>query len=125
MRLQWAGKTSLVSGIGDTEESFKVAAPDLLPGAPLLVKIDNEIVEIGKIAQGTGLCSDVTRAQHRTQKAPHAADTVVEVFKTVSQTHWWGLTGETRLLPLTRYTVSLSYDDPVFPKPKVPGEATP
>jgi hypothetical protein len=45
--------------------------------------------------------------------------------KTVTQTSWWRLSNETRLLPLTRYTISLSYDDPRFPKPKVPGEIDP
>jgi hypothetical protein len=87
--------------------------------------IDNEIIEVGEVDRGTGVCSKLTRGQHRTQAATHAAGTDVEVFKTATQTHWWRLTGETRLVPLTRYTVSLSYDDPEFPKPKVPGEATP
>jgi hypothetical protein len=125
LRLQWGGKTTLVSGMAATDKSFKVAAPDLLPSPPLLVKIDNEIVEIGKIDRGTGVCSDVARAEHKTQAASHSAEAAVEVFKSATQTHWWRLTGETRLLPLTRYTVSLSYDDPEFPKPKIPRETTP
>jgi hypothetical protein len=125
LRLQWGGKTTLASGMAATDKTFKVVAPDLLPSPPLLVKIDNEIVEIGKIDRGTGVCSDVVRAEHKTQAASHPAEAAVEVFKSATQTHWWRLTGETRLLPLTRYTVSLSYDDPEFPKPKIPREATP
>ena len=125
LRLQWGGKTTLVTGITAGDKSFNVAAPDLLPSPPLLVKIDNEIVEIGKIERGTGLCSEVTRAEHKTQAASHGANAVVEVFKSATQMHWWRLTGETKLLPLTRYTVSLSYDDPEFPKPRIPRESTP
>jgi hypothetical protein len=40
LRLQWKGKTALVSGIVGADKSFRVAAPDLLPSPPLLVKID-------------------------------------------------------------------------------------
>lgn len=117
LRFQWEGETALVSGIVATDNSFRVAAPDLLPAPPLLVKIDSEIIEIGALDRGTGTCSKVRRGQRGTQAASHAAGKAVEVFKTVTQTHWWRLTGETRLVPLTRYTLSLSYDDPQFPKP--------
>ena len=125
LRFQWGGNTSLVSAINDSEKSFRIAAPDLLPAPPLLVKIDNEVVEIGKIDRGTGVCSEVLRAQHKTQKAAHAANAAVEVFKSATQTQWWRLTGETKIVPLTRYTISLTYDDPEFPKPKIPRETTP
>lgn len=123
LRVQWEGKTTLVSGIVAADNSFRVAAPDLLPASPLLVTIDDEIVEVGAVHRGTGVCSELARGQHGTQAASHAAGKAVEVFKTATQTHWWRLTDETRLVPLTRYTVSLSYVDPLFPKPKVPGEA--
>ncbi|MDQ3666949.1 MAG: hypothetical protein M3410_10305 [Acidobacteriota bacterium] len=123
LRFQWSGRTGLASNIAAADDSFKVSAPDLLPSPPLLVKIGNEIIKVGAVHRGTGVCSEVARAQHGTQAAAHVAGAAVEVFKTATQTHWWRLTGETQLLPLTRYTISLDYFDPLFPKPKLPGEA--
>jgi hypothetical protein len=123
LRLQWEGATTLVSAINATEKSFRVAAPDLLPAPPLLVRINDEIIKVGAVHRGTGVCSKVERGQRGTTAASHPANAAVTVFKTATQTQWWRLTAETKLLPLTRYTLSLSYDDPQFPKPKLPGEA--
>ena len=125
IRLQWGGRTGLVSSMGAADDSFTVTAPDLLAAPPLLVKIGDEIIQVGAIHRGTGVCSEVARAQHGTQAAAHAAGATVEVFKTATQTHWWRLTGDTRLLPLTRYTISLDYLDPQYPKPKIPSETNP
>ena len=122
LRFQWGGKTVLASGIVASDNSFRLADPDLLPAPPLLVKIDNEIIEVGAVDRGAGICSMVRRGQRETQAAAHAAGKTVEVFKTLTQTHWWRSPDETRLAPLTRYTISLTYDDPLFPKPKLPGE---
>src|SRR5262245_1431509 len=123
LRLQWNGETKLISAIGATDKVFGVASPDVLPSPPLVIRIENEIIRVGAVHRGTGECSEVTRGQRGTSAAPHAAGTAVRVFKTATQTHWWRLTSETKLLPLTKYTLSLSYDDPQFPKPKFPGEA--
>lgn len=122
LRFQWDGRTGLASNLAIAGASFTVSGPDLLPASPLLVKIGNEIIRVGALDRVTGVCSEVSRAQHGTQAAAHVVGSTVEVFKTVTQTHWWRLTGETKLLPLTRYTVSLDYNDPLFPKPKIPGE---
>jgi hypothetical protein len=122
LRFQWEGQTGLASNLAIADGTFTVSGPDLLPASPLLVKIGDEIIRVGVLDRVTGVCSKVSRAQHGTQAAAHVVGSTVEVFKTVTQTHWWRLTGETKLLPLTRYTVSLDYNDPLFPKPKVPGE---
>ena len=92
---------------------------------PLLIKIDDEIIKVGAVDRGTGECSGVARGQHRTTAATHKAGAAVTVFPTASQVQWWRLSDESKLLPLTRYTLSLSYTDPDFPKPKLPRETTP
>lgn len=114
LRFQWRGSTTLVSAIAADDVTFRIADVAPLPVAPLLVQVENEIMEIGEIDRNTGTCSKVTRGRHGTSKAPHAAGTAVNVFRSASQTHWWRLTGETRLVPLTRYMISLRYDDPRF-----------
>jgi hypothetical protein len=123
LRLQWEGGTTLIAGIGADDNSFRIAAPNVLPAFPLLITIDDEIIKVGEVHRGTGECSQVVRGQRGTKKAPHASDAAVKVFQTATQTQWWRLTSETKLLPLTTYTLSLSYLDPQFPKPKLPREA--
>ena len=123
LRLQWEGDTTLVFEVAANENTFRVAVPDFLPAPPFLVMIDNEIIKVGAINRGTGVCSEVARGHRQTTAARHEAAAVVKVFKTATQTQWWRLTEQTQLLPLTKYTLSLSYGDPEFPKPKVPGEA--
>jgi hypothetical protein len=123
LRFQWGGETTLVSDMTPAANSFQVTTPDALPATPVLLKINNEIVEVGAIHRGTGVCSQVTRGQHGTTPAQHTGGATVEVFKTATQTHWWRLTEDARLVPLTTYTVSLTYDDPQFPKPRLNGEA--
>jgi hypothetical protein len=71
---------------------------------------------------GDGECSELVRGQHRTTAAAHANGAKLAVFKTATQTQWWTLPTETKL---TRYTLSLSYDDPQFPKPTLPRETNP
>ena len=122
LRFQWDGETRLVTNIKADDQTFLVLFPEDLPPPPFLVTIDDEIVKIGAVHRGTGECSQVVRAQRGTKAAPHLAGAVVKVFKTATQVQWWRLTSETKLLPLTTYTMSLSYDDPQFPKPKLPRE---
>jgi hypothetical protein len=122
LRLQWEGDTTLVGGIAAADKSLKVASPNVLPAAPLLIKVDDEIIKVGAVNLGSGECSDLVRGQHRTDAAAHANGAKVAVFKTATQTQWWTLPTETKL---TRYTLSLSYDDPQFPKPKLPRETNP
>ncbi|HET9533258.1 MAG TPA: hypothetical protein VFQ92_23080, partial [Blastocatellia bacterium] len=119
LRLQWEGDTRLVTNINADAKTFLVLFPEVLPPPPFLVTIDDEIVKVGAVHRGTGECSEVVRGQRGTKAAPHLAGAVVKVFKTATQTQWWRLTSETKLLPLTTYTMSLSYDDPQFPKPKL------
>ncbi|HWS99458.1 MAG TPA: hypothetical protein VN256_04225 [Pyrinomonadaceae bacterium] len=125
LRFQWGGQTTLVSAVAASDASFTVAEPDALPAPPVLVKLGDEVVRVGAIHRGTGVCSDVRRAQHKTQAAAHAAGAAVGVFRTATQTHWWRLTGDTQLVPLTRYTVSLDRLDPVYPKPMLRQEVQP
>jgi hypothetical protein len=123
LRVQWDGATTLITAMGAADNSFTVAAPDVLPAPPFLVNIGSEIIKVGDVHRGTGVCSKLARKQRGTTAAAHAANTAVTVFKTATQTQWWRITEKTKLLPLTKYTLSLSYVDPEFPKPKVPGEA--
>ena len=122
LRLQWEGDSTLVAGIGAGDKSLKIASPNVLPAPPLLIKIDDEIIKVGAVDLGTGVCSELVRARHGTKAAPHSNGAKVMVFKTATQTQWWTLPTETKL---TRYTLSLSYDDPQFPKPKLPRETNP
>jgi hypothetical protein len=117
LRFQWQGTANLVSAISATDVTLQVVDAAPFPAAPLLVKIENEILEIGTIDRPTNTCSKLKRGQHGTSGAAYAPGTEVEVFKSASQTHWWRLTGETRLMPLTRYMISLRHDDPQFPIP--------
>lgn len=125
LRFQWGGQTTLVSAMAAADTSFTVAEPDALPAPPVLVRVGDEIVRVGAVHRGTGVCSEVRRAQHKTQAAAHAAGASVVVFRTATQTHWWRLTGDTQLVPLTRYTISLDHLDPVFPKPMLRQEVQP
>jgi hypothetical protein len=122
LRVQWSGQTTLAAAVTASASSFTVAAPEALPAPPLFVRVGGEIVRVGDVDRGTGVCSKLARGQHTTQAAAHASGAAVEVFKTATQMHWWRLTGDTRLTPLTLYTISLEYLDPQFPKPKRPGE---
>jgi hypothetical protein len=122
LRLQWEGNSTLVAGVAAADKSLKIASPNVLPAPPLLIKIDDEIIKVGAVDLGTGACSELVRGQHGTTAAPHTNGTNVTVFKTATQTQWWTLPTETKL---TRYTLSLSYDDPQFPKPKLPRETNP
>jgi hypothetical protein len=122
LRLQWEGDSTLVAGIAADDKSLKIASPNVLPAPPLLIKIDDEIIRVGAVDLGTGVCSELVRARHGTKAAPHSNGAKVTVFKTATQTQWWTLPTETKL---TRYTLSLSYDDPQFPKPKLPRETNP
>ncbi len=125
LRLQWEGDTLLATNIKADDKTFPVLFPEVFPAPPFLATIDDEIVKVGAVHRGGGQISEVVRAQRGTKAAPHLAGAVVKVFKTATQVQWWRLTGETKLLPLTTYTMSLSYDDPQFPKPKLPRETTP
>jgi hypothetical protein len=75
-----------VSGIAAADNSFQVAASELLPEPPFLLKIDNEVVEVGALHRGTGVCSEVARGQRNTTAASHASGAAVEDFKTATQT---------------------------------------
>jgi hypothetical protein len=122
LQFQWGADTALTTNLFATGNAFFIANPTDLPSVPFLLKIDNEILKVGTLDRDTGLCSEIVRGQRGTTAASHTSGTAVEVFHTVTQTHWWRLTGETKLTPLTKYTVSLSYNDPQFSKPKMPGE---
>ena len=122
LRLQWEGETPLVTNITASDKTFLVLFPEDYPQAPFLVTIDNEIVKVGALNRDTGECSKVERSQRGTKAAPHVAGAVMKVFKTATQAQWWRRSSKANLAPLTTYTISLSYDDPQFPKPKVPRE---
>jgi hypothetical protein len=125
LRLQWEGDTLLATNVKADDKTFPVLFPEVFPAPPFLTTIDDEIVKVGAVHRGGGQISEVVRAQRGTKAAPHLAGAVVKVFKTATQVQWWRLTDETKLLPLTTYTMSLSYDDPQFPKPKLPRETNP
>jgi hypothetical protein len=129
LRVRWGRATSLALAFSAVADSFTVAAPDNLPAPPLLVRVGDdehaEIIKVGAVDRTTGVCSVLARAQRGSQAAAHAAGVIVEVFRTATQTHWWRVGGEVKVLPLTTYTVSLDYFDPQFPKPKRPQEGAP
>lgn len=128
LRVQWGTGTTLASPMTAAADSFTVASAAGLPPPPLLVRVgaaaDAEVIRVGALDPATGVCSNLARAQRGSQAAAHAAGTVVEVFRTATQTHWWRLGGSVNVQPLTTYSVSLDHLDPQFPKPKKPQEGS-
>lgn len=128
LRVQWGPKTTLAAAMTAAADSFTVASAAGLPAPPLLVRVGDdehaEVIKVGAVEAATGVCSNLARAQRGSQPAAHAAGTVVEVFRTATQTHWWLVSGAVNVQPLTTYTVSLDHLDPQFPKPKRPQEGS-
>lgn len=126
LRVQWGTRTTLSAAMTAAAGSFTVASAAGLPAPPLFLRVGAdehaEVIKVGALDAATGVCSNLARAQRGSQAAAHAAGTVVEVFRTATQTHWWRAGGAVNAQPLTTYTVSLDHLDPQFPKPKKPQE---
>jgi hypothetical protein len=123
LRFHWEGDTTLATAISAGETSLRLTDSSRFPDPPFRVTIDGETLEVGALDREAHVCSELVRGALGSTEQAHAAGAKVAVAKAAVQTHWWRLTDETRLQPLTTYTVSLEYDDRRYPRPKLPGEA--
>lgn len=123
LRFHWEGDTKLAAGISESETSLRLADSTGFPDAPFRMIIGAETLEVGAIDRVTHVCSELKRGAFETTAQAHVTGAGVRTAKAVVQTHWWRLTDELGLLPLTTYIVSLEPEDARYPRPKLPGEA--
>lgn len=123
LRFHWEGDTELAAGISESDTSLRLADSSGFPDAPFRMIIDAETLAVGAIDRVTHVCSELKRAAFETTAQAHLTGAGVRTAKAVVQTHWWRLTDELGLLPLTTYVVSLEHEDARYPRPKLPGEA--
>ena len=125
LRFHWEGTSTLAGAITADAATLRLADSTQFPDPPFRLKIDGETLEVGELDRVTHVCSKLKRGVFETAKQAHQDGAAATVAKAAVQQHWWRLTNETRLQPLTTYTVSLEYDDARYPRPRLPQEPNP
>lgn len=122
---QWDAQTHLVADALPGAVELRVAEVAGFPPTPFYVWLDAELIEVREVDAIASAFRNLRRGVGDTPVTGHAAGSTARLRRQAVQHTWWRTRESAPLQVLTRFSVSLEFDDPEYPMPTLLPAPTP